>query len=181
MGDIDTDTLYHRLMEQFQWGRMNEEDVQLDFYTIRTLSVIRFRSIYTRLALQLMEEGDSKRAVEVLDYLMDLAPSRVLPFDRDISGITIPGRDGEAIHHEGIIEAYYLCGEFEKGNEILLEHYSTLSSELQYFNAMNARHRSSIQREISERMFQLEELKNLLQVFGQDDLRLKLGISDFGS
>ena len=37
---------------------------------------------------------------------------------------------------------------------------------------MNARHRSSIQREISERMFQLEELKNLLEVFGQDDLSL---------
>jgi hypothetical protein len=182
LGYIDTDTLYHRLMKQFQWGRMNEEDVQLDYYTIRTISsVIRFRSIYTRLAMQLLEEGDTERAVEVLDYCMELAPSRVFPFDQYITGITLPGRDGEVIHHEGVIEAYYLCGENDKANEILLEHYSTLSSELQFFNAMNARHRSSIQRDINERMFQLEELKNLLQIYGQDDLLLKLGISDFGT
>ena len=51
MGGIDTDTLYDRLMNTFEWGRMNQEDVQLDYYTIRTLSVIRFRSLHTRLAL----------------------------------------------------------------------------------------------------------------------------------
>jgi len=181
MGDIDTDTLYHRLMEKFQWGRMNAEDVHLDFYTIRTLSVIRFRSLYTRLAMELLQEGDTLRAVEVLDRCMELAPSRVLPFDQYVTGITMPGRDGEIIHHEGLIGAYYLCGETEKANEILVEHYSTLESKLQYFNAMKARHRSSIQRETNEVMFQLEEMKNLLQTFGQEELLLKLGISDFGS
>ncbi len=181
MGDIDSDTLYHRLMHQFQWGRMNEEDVQLDYYTIRTLSVIRFRSLYVRLAVQLMEEGDSIRAVEVLDRCMELAPSRVLPFDQYITGITLPGRDGEVIHHEGIIEAYYLCGESSKANEILKEHYISLSSKLQFFNAMNARHRSSIQREINEVMFQMEEMKNLIQIFGQEEVLIELGINGFGS
>ena len=181
MGEIDTDTLYHRLMHQFQWGRMNEEDVQLDYYTIRTLSVIRFRSLYTRLAIQLLQEGDKERAVEVLDRCMELAPSRVLPFDQYVTGITLPGPDGGIIHHEGIIEAYYLCGAYEKANEILLEHYATLTSEVQYFNAMNPRHRSSIQREISEAMFQLEEMNILLQNFKQEELLLKLGITAFGS
>jgi hypothetical protein len=181
MGDIDTDTLYQRLMKKFQWGRMNAEDVHLDFYTIRTLSVIRFRSLYTRLSMELLQEGDTIRAVEVLDRCMELAPSRVLPFDQYITGITMPGRDGEIIHHEGLIEAYYLCGETEKANEILLEHYSTLGSKLQYFNAMKARHRSSIQREINEVMFQLEEMKNLLQTYGQEELLLQLGISGFDS
>ncbi len=181
MGEIDTDTLYLRLMKQFQWGRMNEEDVQLDYYTIRTLSVIRFRSLHTRLAMQLLQEGDKERAVEVLDRCMELAPSRVLPFDQYVTGITMPGPEGGIIHHEGIIEAYYLCGENEKANEILLEHYATLTSKVQYFNAMNPRHRSSIQREISEAMFQLEEMNILLQNFKQEELLLKLGITGFGS
>jgi len=181
MGAIDTDTLYHRLMKQFQWGRMNEEDVQLDYNTIRTMSVIRFRSLYTRLALQLLEEGDKERAVEVLDRCMELAPSRVLPFDQYITGITMPGSNGDIIHHEGIIEAYYLSGANEKANEIVLEHYNTVMSDLQYYNAMNMRHRSSIPREINEARFQLEEMKNLLQTYGQEDLLLKLGLSGFGS
>jgi hypothetical protein len=181
MGDIDTDTLYNRLMNQFEWGRMNAEDVQLDYYTIRTLSVIRFRSLYTRLAMQLLQEGDRERAVEVLDRCMELAPSRVLPYDQFVTGITMPNRDGGVIHHEGIIEAYYLCAEAEKANLILSEHYQNLSKEVSYYNAMKARHRSSIQREINEAMFQMEELRILLQNYQQEDLLLELGISGFGS
>lgn len=181
MGEIDTDTLYHRLMHKFKWGRMNEEDVQLDYYTIRTMSVIRFRSLYTRLAMELLQEGDRERAVRVLDRCMDLAPSRVLPFDQYVTGITMPGNDGEIIHHEGIIEAYYLCGETQKANEILEEHYRTLLSKLQYYNDMKSHHKSSIQRESNEARFQVEEMKNLLQVYGQEDLMLKLGLSGSGS
>ncbi|MCK4880351.1 MAG: DUF2723 domain-containing protein [Bacteroidales bacterium] len=181
MGDIDTDTLYDRLMNTFEWGRMNEEDVQLDYYTIRTLSVIRFRSIYTRLAIQLLQDGERERAVEVLDRCMELAPSRVLPFDQYITGITLPKRDGGVIHHEGVIEAYYLCGESEKANTILSEHYQNLTDEILYFNAMKPRHRSSIQREINEAMYQMEELRILLQNYQQEELLLKLGITGFGS
>ena len=181
MGDIDTEMLYDRLMNKFEWGRMNAEDVQLDYYTIRTMSVIRFRSLYTRLAMTLLQEGDRERAVEVLDRCMELAPSRVLPYDQYITGITLPQRDGAVIHHEGIIEAYYLCGEVEKANEILSEHYQNLSEQLGYFRAMKPRHSSSIQREMNECMFQMEELRILLENFQQEELSLELGISGFGS
>ncbi|MEA3462573.1 MAG: DUF2723 domain-containing protein [Bacteroidota bacterium] len=181
MGSIDTDTLYDRLMNKFEWGRMNAKDVQLDYYTIRTMSVIRFRSLYTRLALQLLQEGDRERAVEVLDRCMDLAPSRVLPYDQYITGITLPTREGGVIHHEGIIEAYYLCGETEKANLILSEHYQNLSERLIYFRAMKPRHSSSIQREMNEAMFQMEELRILLQNFQQEELLMELGISGFDS
>jgi Protein O-mannosyl-transferase TMEM260-like len=181
MGDIDTDTLYDRLMNKFEWGRMNEEDVHLDYYTIRTMSVIRFRSLYTRLAMQLLKEGQKEGAIEVLDRCMELAPSRVLPFDQYVTGITLPNQDGGIIHHEGIIEAYYLCGETRKANQILSEHYQNLSEEILYFNAMKPRHQSSINREINEAMYQLEELKILLENFQQEDLMLELGISAFGS
>jgi len=175
MGDIDTDTLYHRLMNTFQWGRMNQEDVRLDYYTTRTLAVIRFRSLHTRLALELLEEGKQDKAIEVLDRCMELAPSSVLPYDQYVSGITMPDRNGGLIHHEGIVEAYYLCGETEKANAILREHHETLSDEFQYHNAMKPRHRSSIQRETNEIMFQLEELRLLLQKYNQHDLMLELG------
>ena len=181
MGDIDTDTLYKRLMIQFEWGRMNAEDVRLDYYTIRTLSVIRFRSLYTRLAMRLLQEGDKERAIEVLDRCMELAPSRVLPYDQYITGITMPTREGGVIHHEGIIEAYYLCGETEKANSILSEHYQNLSNEVIYYNAMKARHRSSISREVNEAMYQMEELRILLENFQQEELLVELGISAFGS
>jgi len=181
MGSIDTDTLYDRLMNKFQWGRMNAEDVHLDFYTIRTMSVIRFRSLYTRLAMELLKAGDRTRAVQVLDRCMELAPARVLPYDQYVSGLTFPTGDGGTIHHEGIIEAYYLCGETEKANQILSEYYRNLRDEWNYYTSLKPRHQSSIQQEISETMYQMEEMKSLLEHFQQTDLMLELGISDFGS
>jgi len=177
MGWIDTDILYDRLMNTFQWGRMNQEDVQLDYYTIRTLSVIRFRSLHTRLAMKLLEEGKQEKAIEVLDRCMELAPSRVLPFDQYITGITLPNKEGGVIHYEGIIESYYLCGEMEKGNDILREHYFAKVKEFNYLNAMKPRHKSSIQREINDVMFQIEEMKLLLQRYNQEELKLELGIT----
>ncbi len=181
MGSIDTDTLYDRLMNRFQWGRMNAPDVHLDYYTIRTMSVIRFRSLYTRLAMKLLNDGDRMRAVQVLDRCMELAPSHVLPYDQYVSGITLPSREGEVIHHEGIIEAYYLCGETEKANQILSEFYRDLREHYNYYAALKPRHQSSIQQEISETIYEMEELKSLLEQFQQSDLMLELGISDFGS
>jgi hypothetical protein len=89
----------------------------------------------------------------------------------------LPDRKGGVIHHEGIIEAYYLCGEMEKGNVILREHYNNLVDEFSYFNGMKPRHKSSIQREINEVMFQIEELRILLQNYDQKDLMLELGIA----
>ncbi len=181
MGGIDTDTLYDRLINTFEWGRMNEEDVQLDYYTIRTFSVIRFRSLHTRLALQLLEEDKKEKAIEVLDHCMELAPSHVLPFDQYICGITLPDREGGIIHHEGIIEAYYLCGEMDKANSILTEHHNKLVQRYNYYNAMKPRHKSSIQREMNEVLYHMEGLKVLLQRFDQNELMLKLGITGFGS
>jgi hypothetical protein len=179
-GDIDTDVLYDRLMNTFEWGRMNAEDVQLDYYTIRTFSVIRFRSLHTRLAVKLLEEGKRDKAVEVLDRCMELAPSRVLPFDEFVSGITIPDGQGGLIHLEGIIEAYYLCGEMEKGNNILREHYQNLSDELLFMNSMKPRHQASLQREINEVLFQMEQMNILVQQYGQTDLMMELGITSPG-
>jgi hypothetical protein len=167
-------------MNTFEWGRMNEEDVHLDYYTIRTFSVIRFRSLHTRLAVKLVEEGKREKALEVLDRCMELAPSHVLPFDEFISGITLPNGEGDLVRHEGVIEAYYLCGEMEKGNAILREHYQTLSEELLFMNSMKPRHRGSIQREINEVLYQLEEMNFLMQQYGQTDLMMELGVNDSG-
>jgi hypothetical protein len=177
MGSVDTDTLYDRLMNTYTWGGMEERDVLLDYYTIRTLSVIRFRNIHTRLALRLLGEGEQKKAVEVLDYCMELAPSRVVPYDQYITGITIPDREGGIIHHPGIIEAYYLCGEMEKGNRILTEYYRNLAHEYNYYNSMKPRHKTSIQSTINEVIFQIEEMKLLLQNYGQDELMMELGMT----
>jgi hypothetical protein len=177
IGGINTDTLYHRLMKVFNWGRMNAADVRLDYYSIRTLNVIRFRSLHTRLAIALHEEGQTAKALEVLDHCMELAPERVLPYDQYVSGITIPDGQGGVHHFPGLIEAYYLCGEPGKANRILREYFLDLSEELQYYRSMKPNHQSSIQREINDVNYQLREMDFLLKQYNQEELMIELGIA----
>lgn len=176
MGRIDTDKMYDIVMNKFKWGRMNEDDVTLDYYSIRTLSVIRFRNLHTRLALALHEEGKNEKAVEVLDRCMELAPHSVLPYDRYVAGMTFPQRNGDPIHHEGIIEAYFMCGETEKAKNILNEYFSILEEQVTYFNSLDAKNKTTIEQEYYETLSQMEELKLLLRIYQQDDQLLDLGL-----
>ncbi|MCF8224659.1 MAG: DUF2723 domain-containing protein [Bacteroidales bacterium] len=175
MGRIDPDKMYDIVMNKFTWGRMNEDDVRLDYYSIRTLSVIRFRSLHTRLALALIENGERDKAIEVLDRCMELGPHDVVPYDRFIAGLTFPRQDGTTMHHEGIIEAYYMCGETEKANKIISEYFEVLSDELAYFNSLKSNDQSSVQQEMYETMAQIEELRMLLRAYDQEDKMLELG------
>jgi hypothetical protein len=175
MGRIDPDKMYDIVMNKFTWGRMNEEDVTLDYYSIRTLSVIRFRNLHIRLALGLLEEGKKEKAIEVLDHCMDLAPHKVLPFDRYIAGLTFPQRNGNTVHHEGIIEAYYICGEKEKASSLLKEYFEILNQQLAYFNSLNPKDRKSVEPDMYETMAQMEELRVLIQTYGNKDELLELG------
>jgi hypothetical protein len=176
MGRIDPDKMYDIVMNKFSWGRMNAEDVTLDYYSVRTLSVIRFRNLHTRLALALLQKGEREKAVEVLDKCMELAPHSVLPYDQYVGGMTFAQRDGQTIHHEGIIESYYLCGETEKANELLGDYQRVLNDRLTYFNSLKPRFRQLVDQEVYETRSQLEELRILLAQYGQEDMMPESGM-----
>ncbi len=174
MGRIDPMKMYDMVMNKFSWGRMNEEDVTLDYYSVRTLSVIRFRNLHTRLALALLETGEREKAVEVLDHCMKLAPHSVLPYDQYVGGITFPQGEGSMVHHEGIIEAYFMCGETQKASAIMNEYHEILSQRLGYYNSVESKFRKLIEHETYEAMSQMEELRILKSTYGQDDLMPEL-------
>ncbi|MFZ5940505.1 MAG: protein O-mannosyl-transferase family [Bacteroidota bacterium] len=175
-GRIDTDILYDKLMNTFTWGHMDDPDVYLDYYHVRTLNVIRFRNVYTRLAVALVKEGKNEKAAEVLDRCMELAPKNKLPYDRNIGGITFPDDKGGFVHHEGIIEAYYLCGQTEKANALLRDYYNDLAQEFSFYNSLKPRLQYTVQQESYNVLSQMEELKMLITAYHQDDLALELGL-----
>ncbi|MFC2090737.1 protein O-mannosyl-transferase family [Bacteroidota bacterium] len=176
MGRIDPNKMYDIVMNKFSWGRMNEDDVNLDYYSIRTLTVIRFRNLHVRLALELLEIDEKEKAIEVLDRCMELAPHHVLPFDRFIAGLTFPQRNGETVHHEGIIEAYFMCGETDKAISVLKEYFDILNQQLNYFNSLLPKDRKTVEQDLYEALAQIEELRMLAQQYKQTDLILELGM-----
>ena len=121
-GRIDTEILYENYMNTFTWGRMNEPDVYLDHFHLRTLNVIRLRPRYTRLANALIAENEYEKAENVLDYIVDLTPHEQVPYD-----FFIPG----------IVESYYNINKIDKANELASKMMDISIAHLDYYLSMN--------------------------------------------
>lgn len=98
-GRTDTDILYDNVMNKFTWRGANDPDVWLDYYHKRTLTVVRSRLIYTRLANDLSAKGDMARANEVLERCMEVLPVSTIGYD---------------IYCSDIISAWFKAGNKEK-------------------------------------------------------------------
>ncbi len=167
-GRIDTTILYDNLMNKFTWGRMNQPGVNIDYYNQRTFSVIRFRKNYVRLAEEFIKSGNNKKAEEVLDRCMTLAPNSTLPYDYYVSGISYPGKDQKVIHQTGIIEAYYECGATEKAGKILLDYAAILHQNLAYYNSLSQRFKNRFADEYYRSQGIYEELVRLAKEYQPD-------------
>ena len=98
-GRIDTDILYENLMNRFVWGGVADPDVYIDYYHTRTLTVIRSRFNYAKLAGALVAGGDTARAREVLNRSLEIFPVSKLGYD---------------FYFAEIISAFFAAGDNEK-------------------------------------------------------------------
>jgi hypothetical protein len=169
-GRIDPEILHQNLMEKFEWGRMEHEDVNMDYYNRRTFSVIRFRKNYVRLAEAWLNEGDTLKAEQVLDRCMELAPHERLEYDYYVSGLSYPDEKGNVVEQSGIIESYYRCGAVEKANRILLEYSAILMQDIEYYNKLKPRFKNRFSNEYYQSRGIYERLLDLAERYGQETL-----------
>jgi hypothetical protein len=95
-GRVDADILYDNLMNKFVWGGAKEKGVYIDYNHKRTLSVIKARYNYAKLAKKLITEGKNEKAIKVLDYCMETFPVEKLSYD---------------MYVPDVIEAYFSSGD----------------------------------------------------------------------
>ncbi|MCA1746479.1 MAG: hypothetical protein LC655_02185, partial [Bacteroidales bacterium] len=93
IGLVDTELMYKRMVEEFEWGRLNEPDVFMDENNLRM--TIKYRYTFATLAQALVREGDNEKAIEVLDYCMEHMPHEQIPFNFSV----VP-----------LIQSYYTAG-----------------------------------------------------------------------
>jgi hypothetical protein len=105
-GRIDTEILYDNMMNRFMWRGAAEPDVYIDYYHMRTLTVIRTRLNHARLAKSLVAEGDTARARAVIDRCLELFPVSKLGYD---------------FYFSEIISACFAAGENERAATLARE------------------------------------------------------------
>ncbi len=159
IGEVHTRKLYDKLMNDFIWGNINHPDVYLDHYHRRSVSVLRLRHKFHRLANALIQEGKNDSAIEVLDKCMELLPNEKVPYD-----FYIPD----------IIDDYYALGEIEKANEIVKEFTNITGEEVNYYILVRKEHPDALEREIQMSFHYLRRMESLTKKYNQEELNTVL-------
>lgn len=152
---IDSEKMYDNLMNNFKWGRMNEDDVYLDHFHLRTLKVVRVRTLFSDLAEQLLKEGKKEKALEVLDRCMELMPVDKVPYDYQVLGI---------------IEAYYKAGAEEKANDVLNGYALYCVDELHYYGSLDKARQKVVENDQKRMMYIFNHILQLAKVNNQNEL-----------
>jgi hypothetical protein len=72
LGTVATDIMYDNMMNNFEYGNMNDPDVYIDENNMRMMTNIR--TSFNRLANGLVNEGKMDSAVAVIDRAFELIP-----------------------------------------------------------------------------------------------------------
>ena len=131
IGRVKSDLLYSNLMEGFEYGNVNNSEVYLDETNLRLVKNIR--SNFSRLADQLIAEGKTDAAVEVLDKCLWLMPNEKVEYNF----FMLP-----------MAENYYICNEKEKARAIITTMIETMEEKLTYYNQFEGAQKNSVKNEI---------------------------------
>ncbi|MDD3108994.1 MAG: DUF2723 domain-containing protein, partial [Alistipes sp.] len=156
IGRIDTEYLYDKLMNQFHYGNIADPKVYADYTVHTNFYSTQARTLYARLALALMAEGDTTRAIAVLDKGVELIPFRQI---RHAYIATIP-----------IIQAYYMAGEDAKGDAILKDYAQNLEEYVTYYLRFTGTVKNLTQQQLHEKIQYLYELQQVAQTYGRTEI-----------
>jgi hypothetical protein len=154
-GNIDTDVMFNMLMNEFDYGRMNEPDVYIDYFNIRNLSIMRFKNSFIRLAEELIIEDKTDSAIAVLDKCIELTPPDKIPED---------------IYTVSIANSYFKAGATDKAVFVMTHCFNSTDSKLIYYFSLKPRLRNLIGYDLRYNLQMLTEMAKVCKANNQTSL-----------
>jgi len=174
LGMVDTDDMYKKLMDEFDWGGLDNPDIYMDENNLRM--TIHYRYAFSVLAGALTDEGKLDKAKEVLDRCMERMPEENIPYNAGITPI-IQGYFGVG----DTATANFMVDKYEKKLESELDYYLALSGGNKYRFAKSANDYLSAVRDINQlrsmcvgygELEASQQLEDKLTFYGQEYERL---------
>ena len=154
-GHVDSDILYENVMKKFVWGNVNDPDIFLDEYNKREIKIIQARYMFARLAEELINEGQSEKAEQVIDKMFELFPNEIIPLTFDSFPAT---------------EQYYRAGAIEKGNDKVRKMVDNSFAMLNYYFSLPGRFASVVEDEQNREISHIRNLLVLARQHNQTEL-----------
>ena len=113
IGFADPEDLYYKMKNVFKWDALKRNDYFVDYQNYYTFcGVLSQRGVFVNAAKEMLEIGDSERAVELLDMCQESVPAEVYPLD-----LTYLGFSNEYMVID-MVETYYTAGANEKALDL---------------------------------------------------------------
>lgn len=155
-GHIDSDLLYHKLMNTFTWGRFNADDVWIGEFDKRVLRINNVREIYNKLALTLILENKKQKALEVLDRMMSEFPTDKLPMEAEILKV---------------VENYFKAGANDKAIALAKHVQAYANNQLDYYLSLSPMHLAQADYETKMPLGLLQQLVFTMEANNQTELK----------
>ena len=131
---VDTETMYDNMMHKFKFGGIENPNVYIDENIMRMCRTHRMMFAY--LADALIGEGQTDKAVEVLDYAAKVIPHETVPYEAVAAMMA---------------GSYYELGETAKGDDIMDKVLTGLYQNLDWAASLPADDRKQLSYEMSPR------------------------------
>jgi tetratricopeptide (TPR) repeat protein len=156
---VDTEKMYDNVMNKFKWGGIdninpdtnpirrlfknnNVPSIYLDENVMRMCKSYRINT-FTQLANRLINEGETEKALKVLDKGMEAFPAENVPMDRSVLFIG---------------QMYYRLGEKEKSSAILEQTAKMMKQNLDWYFRLRSDLLRSIHPTVEWDMFTLQDI-----------------------
>jgi tetratricopeptide (TPR) repeat protein len=153
IGKVATERMYQKVTS-WDWGNFGNEDAYQDETNRRTASW-SVRNNVARLANALIDEGQTEKAIEVIDELMKNYPTSIYYKNHFLLGS---------------IEAYYKAGAADKARVILQEFIDDNAEEIRYYAGFNNNQKMAIERDIQIKFGEIQSLLQIAAMYDQDAL-----------
>lgn len=139
-GRIDSDYLYNNLVNKFKYGNISDPSVNVDYFVSYNLAASQLRNTFARLAKQLIAEGDTTRAIKVIEKCLEEIPHYQLDYD---------------MASERLVEAMYLAGMTEQADKLLDEIIDFHLSNVEYYTSFDKRYFNQLRGEMQRSIYSL--------------------------
>ncbi len=155
VGRMDTEYTWKMLMETFRYGNVKDPRVYTSYFIQHNYNATLIRNAFTRLANQLIDQGDTLRARDVMARAME-----ELPFSQIFHSYQSPY----------FIDAYYRTGETEKADTVMSQYVDILSEWVLYYNRFKPGMQPAVEDEMQEKLALLSSLYGIAQEYERTEI-----------
>jgi hypothetical protein len=160
LGEVKTDDMYRKLMEDFDGGGIDTPGIYMDENNLRM--TIHYRYAFAVLAGALVEEGKTDSAKMVLDECIKHMPEETVPYN---AGIT------------PMIQGYFSVGDTATALNMVEKYEQILESDLDYFIVLSRSNKPRFSRSANDFLSAVRDINALRSMclgYGETETAMRL-------